>query len=92
MTTGLGRGELLATDTAIRSFATAGTRTTVRGQDAGSFNPMNTNLSLAHNPRHQSAPRAPWERTAPWVAPLLTAGVLAAATYLVFASCGAALI
>ena len=33
-----------------------------------------------------------WERSAPWVAPLLTAGVLAAATFLMFASCGAALI
>jgi hypothetical protein len=33
-----------------------------------------------------------WERSAPWLAPLLTAGVLAAATFLLFVSSGAALI
>jgi len=45
--------------------------------------------------RHRDAPEPPhgsWERSAPWVAPLLTAGVLAAATFLMFVSCGAALI
>ena len=39
-----------------------------------------------------AASHSSWERSAPWVAPLLTAGVLAAATFLMFASCGAALI
>ena len=39
-----------------------------------------------------SAPPGSWERSAPWVAPLLTAGVLAAATFLMFVSSGAALI
>ena len=33
-----------------------------------------------------------WERSAPWLAPLLTAGVLAAATFIMFVSSGAALI
>ena len=33
-----------------------------------------------------------WERSAPWMAPLLTAGVLALATFFMFATCGAALI
>jgi hypothetical protein len=33
-----------------------------------------------------------WERSAPWVAPLVTAGVLALATFVMFVSCGAALI
>jgi hypothetical protein len=45
--------------------------------------------------RHRDPPagrQGPWERSAPWVAPLLTAGVLAAATFLMFVSCGAALI
>ena len=45
--------------------------------------------------RHRDSPGAPhgsWARSAPWVAPLLTAGVLAAATFLMFVSCGAALI
>lgn len=45
--------------------------------------------------RHRDSPATPhgsWERSAPWVAPLLTAGVLAAATFLMFVSCGAALI
>jgi hypothetical protein len=53
---------------------------------------MSPNLDLADDRRLRDAPRAPWERTAPWVAPLLTAGVLAAATFLMFASCGVALI
>ena len=39
-----------------------------------------------------SAPHGSWERSAPWVAPLLTAGVLAATTFLMFVSSGAALI
>jgi hypothetical protein len=39
-----------------------------------------------------SAPHGSWERSAPWVAPLLTAGVLAAATFIMFVSSGAALI
>jgi len=33
-----------------------------------------------------------WERSAPWVAPLLTACVLALATFVMYTSCGAALI
>ena len=53
---------------------------------------MNPNAHPAPDPREANASRAPWERTAPWVAPLLTAGVLAAATFIMFASCGAALI
>lgn len=46
---------------------------------------------MSSNPRPDT-PRGPWERSAPWVAPLLTAGVLALATFLMYASCGAALI
>ena len=42
--------------------------------------------------RRASAPHGPWERSAPWVAPLLTAAVIALATFVMFASCGAALI
>jgi hypothetical protein len=42
--------------------------------------------------RGAAARRSPWERLAPWVAPLLTAGLLAACTYLMFASHGALLI
>ena len=38
------------------------------------------------------APHGSWARSAPWVAPLLTAGVLALATFVMYASCGAALI
>jgi hypothetical protein len=38
------------------------------------------------------APHGRWERSAPWVAPLLTAAVLALATFVMFASSGAALI
>jgi hypothetical protein len=38
------------------------------------------------------APHGQWERTVPWVAPLLTAGVFALATFVMFASCGAPLI
>ncbi|HXZ59228.1 MAG TPA: hypothetical protein VEG26_03545 [Steroidobacteraceae bacterium] len=53
---------------------------------------MSHHLELARDPPRRAAPRPPWERSAPWVAPLLTAGVLAAATFLMFASCGAALI
>jgi hypothetical protein len=53
---------------------------------------MSHHPELARDPLRRAAPRAPWERSAPWVAPLLTAGVLAAATFLMFASCGAALI
>ena len=33
-----------------------------------------------------------WERSAPWVAPLLTAALVALATFLMYTSCGAALI
>ena len=33
-----------------------------------------------------------WERSAPWVAPLLAGAVFALATYLMYANCGAALI
>jgi len=42
--------------------------------------------------RHAAASEGPWQRTAPWVAPLLTAGLLGLATLLMYASCGAALI
>ena len=31
-------------------------------------------------------PRTHWERCAPWVAPLLTAGLLALSTYIMFAN------
>lgn len=40
----------------------------------------------------RAAPHGPWARCAPWVAPLLTAAVLALATFVMFASSGAALI
>jgi hypothetical protein len=54
---------------------------------------MNSNAAgLVHASVRPSAPHGPWERTAPWVAPLLTAGVLALATFVMFANCGAALI
>ena len=53
-------------------------------------------FALASVPGRESdspaAPHSSWERSAPWVAPLLTAGVVAAATFLMFVSCGAALI
>lgn len=42
--------------------------------------------------RRAAGPNGQWERSAPWVAPLLTAGVLALATFLMFVSCGAPLI
>ncbi len=42
--------------------------------------------------RISRAPQRAWERSAPWVAPLLTAAVLALATFVMYASCGAALI
>ena len=42
--------------------------------------------------RGSAGPHRPWERSAPWVAPLLTVGLLALATFLMHASCGAALI
>lgn len=45
----------------------------------------------AHFSHRARAPRG-WERSAPWVAPLVAVGVLALATFLVFATCGAALI
>jgi hypothetical protein len=49
---------------------------------------------LADRPGPRGAPtrRSPWEHLAPWVAPLLTAGLLAACTYLMFSSHGALLI
>lgn len=51
---------------------------------------MNANAArLGHR---VDTPHGPWERSAPWVAPLLTAGVLALATLVMYASCGAALI
>jgi hypothetical protein len=43
-------------------------------------------------PRGAPTRRSPWEQLAPWVAPLLTAGLLAACTYLMFSSHGALLI
>ena len=42
--------------------------------------------------RRTAAPEGPWQRSAPWVAPLLTAGLLGLATLVMYASCGAALI
>ena len=54
---------------------------------------MSTNTAgLSGEPLHPEAPHGPWERTAPWVAPLVTVGVLALATVFMVASCGAALI
>lgn len=51
---------------------------------------------MSHNAagfdRRADAPHGSWERSAPWVAPLVTAAVLALATFVMFASCGAALI
>jgi len=48
---------------------------------------------LLHGRRtRRLARRSSWERIAPWVAPLLTAGLLAGCTYLMFASHGAPLI
>jgi hypothetical protein len=38
-----------------------------------------------------TGPRTHWERCAPWVAPLLTAGLLALSTFVMFAN-GAAVI
>ena len=46
---------------------------------------------LSERPRRDT-PHGQWERAAPWMAPLVTAGVLALATFVLFASCGAALI
>jgi hypothetical protein len=40
----------------------------------------------------RSVNRRAWERCAPWVAPLLTAGLLALCTFVMFASQGAAVI
>jgi hypothetical protein len=40
----------------------------------------------------RDAPHGSWQRSAPWVAPLLTAAVLALATFVMYTSCGAALI
>jgi hypothetical protein len=42
--------------------------------------------------RRGAPARYTWERLAPWVAPLLIAGLLAACTYFMFASQGASLI
>ncbi|HVP33021.1 MAG TPA: hypothetical protein VMT09_05165 [Steroidobacteraceae bacterium] len=42
--------------------------------------------------RRAAASEGPWLRTAPWAAPLLTAGLLGLATLLMYANCGAALI
>ena len=54
---------------------------------------MNTNTAgSAGEPMRLRAPHGRWQRTAPWVAPLLTAGVLALATVFMVASCGAAFI
>jgi hypothetical protein len=44
------------------------------------------------NHTHHDAPHRSWERSAPWVAPLLTTAVLALATLVMYSSCGAALI
>lgn len=54
---------------------------------------MNTNTrGYAGELPRPRVPHGQWERTAPWVAPLVTAGVLALATVFMVASCGAALI
>jgi hypothetical protein len=54
---------------------------------------MNANAAGSlSEPLRPDAPHGPWQRSAPWVAPLLTAGVLALATFVIFASSGAALI
>ena len=42
--------------------------------------------------RRAGGPHRPWESSAPWIAPLLTVGLLVLATFVMFASCGAALI
>jgi hypothetical protein len=47
---------------------------------------------LGGEPMRHGAAHGLWERSAPWVAPLLTAAVLALGTFVMFASCGAALI
>jgi hypothetical protein len=43
-------------------------------------------------PLRHGTPYGQWQRSAPWVAPLVTVGVLALATFVMFASCGVALI
>jgi hypothetical protein len=50
-----------------------------------------TRGSLSEPLRHD-IPYGQWQRSAPWVAPLVTVGVLALATFVMFASCGVALI
>jgi hypothetical protein len=40
----------------------------------------------------RTPPTAAWERSAPWVAPLVAGGVFVLATYLMYLNCGAALI
>jgi hypothetical protein len=54
---------------------------------------MNSNAAvLVRASVRRAAPHGAWGRCAPWVAPLLTAAVLALATFVMFASSGAALI
>jgi len=53
---------------------------------------MSTTQQLAGEPLRHGTPHAQWERSAPWVAPLVTAAVFALATFVVFTSCGAALV
>ena len=54
---------------------------------------MNTNTAaFAGEPPRPNAAYGQWERTAPWVAPLVTVAVLALATVFMVISCGAALI
>jgi hypothetical protein len=50
-----------------------------------------TQGSLREPLRH-GTPYGQWQRSAPWVAPLVTVGMLALATFVMFASCGVALI
>jgi hypothetical protein len=54
---------------------------------------MSTNIQGSPSePLRHGAPYGQWQRSAPWVAPLLTVGVLALATFVMFANCGVALI
>ena len=51
----------------------------------------NTQGPVGATLRH-GTPYGQWQRSAPFLAPLVTVGVLALATFVMFASCGAALI
>ena len=47
---------------------------------------------LVREPPQDGAAPGQWQRTAPFLAPLVTVGVLALATLVMYVSCGAALI